>query len=53
MAWGYRFDVKWVCPMGIMPEVFESSIQGGGLKWGGASFLEGFLIFVKIIAKEK
>ena len=48
MAWGYWFDVKWVCPTGIMPEVFECSIQGGG-----ASFLEGFLIFVKVIAKEK
>ena len=27
-------------PWEVMPEVFKCSVQGGGLKWGGASFLE-------------
>ena len=27
-------------PWEVMPEVFKCSVQGGGLKWGGSSFLE-------------
>ena len=27
-------------PWEVMPEVFKFAVQGGGLKWGGASFLE-------------
>ena len=42
LGWPGVISLTWneSVPWEVMPEVFKCSVQGGGLKWGGASFLE-------------
>ena len=42
IGWPGVIGLTWIesVPREVIPEVFKCSVQGGGLKWGGVSFLE-------------